>query len=310
MSEEKEEVVLDKGNALPTKTTKEVNVYQDNRLSSINLFDKQQLESAKGILEIMMRSEKGGIKSINDGIAILLRAQDLQLPFSTCIEHIHVINGKTGVDIHVIKSLLLRAGVTWKCVKDYTPLYEYTDSINVYCENKLPEHCIKCKSSTEAAEKAKDDLEHIYVYPVKYYSDFNGNIYKDYQLNSKFAIAVNRAQANEIAKSGKCPIFRIASQPIDYYTEYELSRYIEAKGKIKEMKVTNHFSISEAREAGLLEKDNWGKYPRIMLANRAFTYAARDIADDLLMGVMENGELKIIEDVNLSDDDFVRVEEV
>ena len=91
-----------------------------------------------------MRSEKGGIKNINDGLAVLMRAQDLKIYlFSTCLEHIHVINGKTGVDIHIIKALLLKAGCTWRCVKDYQPLYEYTDSINVYVDGSFPDYVVK-----------------------------------------------------------------------------------------------------------------------------------------------------------------------
>ena len=76
-----------------------------NGLTAINLFDEKQLANAEIFLKRFMGSEKGGIKSIADGLAILARAQDLQLPFTTCIEHIHVSNGKTGIDVHIIKSL-------------------------------------------------------------------------------------------------------------------------------------------------------------------------------------------------------------
>ena len=103
-------------------------------INTINFFDDKQLIAAENFLTKVMRSDKGGIKSVNDGLAVLMRAQDLQLPFSTCIEHIHVINGKTGVDIHIVKALLSRAGCTWRCLKDYQPLYEYTDGINVYID--------------------------------------------------------------------------------------------------------------------------------------------------------------------------------
>ena len=103
--------------------------FNGNSLSSINLFDNEQLAAATAFLDKIMRSDKGGIKSVNDGLAILMRAKDLNMPFSTAIEHIHVINGKTGVDIHVIKALLSRAGVTWRCINNYSPLYEYTDGI-------------------------------------------------------------------------------------------------------------------------------------------------------------------------------------
>ena len=75
----------------------------NHSLSRINFFDANQLAAAEAFLTKIMRSKKGGIESVNDGLAILMRAQDLNLPFSTCIEHIHVINNKTGIDIHIVK---------------------------------------------------------------------------------------------------------------------------------------------------------------------------------------------------------------
>ena len=281
-------------------------------LNTLNFFDSKQLVAAENFLTKIMRSEKGGIKSVNDGLAVLMRAQDLGLPFSTCIEHIHVINGKTGVDIHVIKALLLRAGVTWKCVKDYAPLYEYTDGINVYMDNAIPDYCIRCLSSKEADAKVKADIEkgindNVYIYPVKWYQDFNGNIYKDYQLNTKqFGIAVNRQQANEIAKSGRNPVYRIPAKPVDYITEYEFHREINGIDTI----AIGKFTYSEALTADLFSKDTYKKYPRILISHRAFTYGARDIASDIIFGVMETTELKIVNGSELNSEDVASVEDV
>ena len=147
-------------------------VIVDNGMSSIDLFNPEQLAAAESFLKRIMRSEKGGIKTVEDGFAIMMRAKDLNLPFSTCIEHVHVINGKTGVDIHVIKALLSRAGVIWEHTKDYAPLYEYTDGFNVFLDGSLPDYVHKCrdaKSAREANEKAaSEEREDIYVYPVKY----------------------------------------------------------------------------------------------------------------------------------------------
>ena len=135
--EEVKEVVNDSG-AVQTPTvpkennmSKQLATFNNHSLSAINLFDDKQLVAAENFITKIMRSEKGGIKSVNDGLAILMRAQDLGLPFSSCIEHIHVINGKTGLDIHIIKALLSKAGVTWECIDDYTPLYELTAILNV-----------------------------------------------------------------------------------------------------------------------------------------------------------------------------------
>ena len=259
-----------------------------------------------------MRSAKGGIKSVNDGLAVLMRAQDLNLPFSTCIEHIHVINGKTGVDIHIVKALLSRAGCTWRCLKDYQPLYEYTDGINVYIDGSFPEYVVRCKSQKEAEEKTKNDIasnisDNVYVYPVKWYQDFNGNIYKDYQLNTKqFGIAINRQHVAEIAKSGRTPVYRIPNKAVDYITEYEITRVLNGK----EITAIGRFSYSDAVQAEMLDKDTYKKYPRILIGHRAFTYAAREIASDILFGVMETTELKIVAGRELSDNDVSSFEDI
>jgi hypothetical protein len=286
--------------------------FNGNSLSSINLFDNEQLAAATTFLDKIMRSDKGGIKSVNDGLAILMRAKDLNMPFSTAIEHIHVVNGKTGVDIHVIKALLSRAGVTWRCINNYSPLYEYTDGINVYIDGKLPDFVKRCKSVKEANEKRIADEkngianETVYIYPVSWYSDFSGNIYKSYNLTNKFEVAVNRQHADSIIKSGKIPIYRIANQPVDYITKYEFTRIINGNT----VTAIGEFTYSEAQTAKLFEKDTYAKYPKILISHRAFTYGARDIASDVIMGCMETTELKIISGKELNNIELAEVEDL
>lgn len=278
-----------------------------NGIQVLNLLDSHQLELAEIFLKRIMATEKGGIKSVNEGLAILMRAQDLQLPFSTCIEHIHVINGKTGVDIHIVKSLLLRAGVTWKCTKDYTPQYQYTDGNTIYLETQLPDYCIKCRTAEEAVNKTTDN--NVGVYPLKYYTDLKGMIYNEFQVSDKCVVAINKQHATKLANEGKYPIIRIPAQPIDFVTEYEFTRYRMISGKLIEMKATSHFSYSEAQSADLFVKDTYKKYARILIGHRAFTLGARDIASDLLMGVMESGELKLVEGVDLTPADYEIIED-
>lgn len=286
--------------------------FNGNSLSSINLFDNEQLAAATAFLDKIMRSDKGGIKSVNDGLAILMRAKDLNMPFSTAIEHIHVINGKTGVDIHVIKALLSRAGVTWRCINNYSPLYEYTDGINVYIDGKFPDFVERCKSVKEANEKRIADEkngitnETVYIYPVSWYSDFSGNIYKSYNLTNKFEVAVNRQHADSIIKSGKIPIYRIANQPVDYITKYEFTRIINGNT----VTAIGEFTYSEAQTAKLFEKDTYAKYPKILISHRAFSYGARDIASDVIMGCMETTELKIISGKELDNIELAEVEDL
>lgn len=283
-------------------------VANDSAFNSINLFDETQLIAAENFIKRILRSEKGGIKTVEDGLAILMRAQDLKLPFTTCIEHIHVINGKTGVDIHIVKALLLKAGCKWRCLKDYQPLYEYTDGINVYIDGSFPDYVERCISAKDAADKtakAGENVDKVFIYPVKWYKDFTGTIYKDYQLNAaKFGIVVNKLQADAVAKQGKIPVYRIPNVPVDYITEYEITRNINGS----EMKSIGRFSYSEAVVAEMFKKDTYAKYSRILIGHRAFTYAARDIASDILFGVMESTELKIIAGKDLNDTDIVEIE--
>lgn len=296
--------LVDKQNELKHLPKQELGAF-----SGLNLFDEKQLVAAENFLTKIMRSDKGGIKSVNDGLAILMRAQDLNLPFSTCIEHIHVINGKTGVDIHVVKALLSRAGCTWRCLKDYQPLYEYTDGINVYVDGSFPEYVVRCNSQKAAEELASADKtqEHMYVYPVKWYKDVKGNTYKDYQLNTKqFGIAINRAQITEITNGGRIAVYRVPAIPVDYVTEYELTRTVNGK----EVTSIGRFSYSDANAAGLFEKDTYKKYPKVLISHRAFTLAARDIASDILFGVMETTELKIVSGKELNNEDLGQYEEV
>lgn len=299
-----------------TENNEDVNKHQvvvrheevNNGLRVLNLLDERQLANAEVFLKKIIATDKGGIKSVNEGLAILMRAQDLQLPFSACIEHIHVINGKTGIDIHIIKSLLLRAGVVWECIKDYAPLYQYTDGNTIYNETQLPSYVKLCRTADEAAKATNEDT--VGVYPLKWYADLKGNIYNEFQVSDKCVKCINRVQALNVAKEGKFPVIRVPAQPIDYITEYKFTRYKVINGKEHEVTATSHFSLSEAQTAGFFEKDTYKKYARVMISHRAFTLGARDIASDVLFGVMETTEIKLVEDVGLSPSDFENVEEI
>ena len=274
-------------------------------LRVLQLLDDKQLVAAENFIKRVMGSPKSGISNVQEGLAVLMRANDLQLPFSSCLEHIHVINGKTGVDIHIIKSLLSRAGVTWECTKDYAPQYQYTDGNTIYIETQLPQYCVKCRTAKEAEEFTKTNKdEQIGVYPVKWYKDLANRIYNEFQVSDKCAVAINKAHAKKLAAEGKFPIIRIPARPIDYVTEYKFTRYKIVNGVERVQTAISHFSLSEAQQAELTDKENYVKYPRIMVSIRAFTLGARDIGSDLLMGVMESGELKIVEDIDLSPQDY------
>ena len=50
--------------------------------------------------------------------------------------------------------------------------------------------------------------------------------------------------------------------------------------------------------------------PKILISHRAFTYGARDIASDVIMGCMETTELKIISGKELDNIELAEVEDL
>ena len=301
--------IMDKSNEIKdSSNTHIMSIRHDEAatgLRVLNLLDEHQLSAAEVFLKKIIASPKSGITNINDGLAILMRAQDLQLPFSSCIEHIHVVNGKTVADIHIIKSLLSRAGVTWECTKDYAPQYQYTDGNTIYLETQLPDYCVKCRTANDASKLTEDSKGDIIgVYPVKWYTDLSGNKYNEFQISDKCKIAINPAHAQKLKAEGAFPIMRIAAIPIDFETEYRFTRYRLIHNKCIEIKAVSHFSYSDAVTANFFEKDTYKKYPKTMIAHRAFTLGARDIASDILMGCLEETENAIMNgDVDYTIDD-------
>ena len=279
-------------------------------LKVFNLLDENQLAAAEVFLKKLMTTEKGGIKSVNEGLALIMRAQDLQLPFSSCIEHIHIVSGKTVADIHIIKSLLSRAGVTWECTKDYTPQYQYTDGNTIYLETQLPDYCVKCQTADKATKLSEESNgDKIGVYPVKWYTDLAGKKYNEFQISDKCKVAINPTHAQKLKAEGAFPVIRIPAVPIDYVTEYKFKRFHRIMGKIVEQNAISHFSYTEAVTADFFSKDTYKKYARIMIGHRAFTLGARDIASDILMGVLEETESAVI-DGTLDAIDMTEYEEV
>ena len=277
-------------------------------LRVLQLLDDKQLVAAENFIKRVMGSPKSGISNVQEGLAVLMRANDLQLPFSSCLEHIHVINGKTGVDIHIIKSLLSRAGVTWECTKDYAPQYQYTDGNTIYIETQLPQYCVRCRTAKEAEEFTKTNKDDkVGLYPVKWYKDLANRVYNEFAITDKCTVAINDQQAKKIKADGGFPIIRIPAQPIDFVTEYTFTRYVKTLGGVIKQTAVSHFSLSEAQAAGFFEKDTYKKYARVMIGHRAFTLGARDIASDVIQGVMETSEQVLVEgqDYTLLNEDYL-----
>ena len=198
--------------------------------------------------------------------------------------------------------------MTWECTKDYAPQYQYTDGNTIYLETQLPQYCVRCRTAKEAEEFTRTNKdEKVGVYPVKWYKDLANRIYNEFQVSAQCVEAINKAHAEKLKAEGKFPIIRIPAQPIDFVTEYTFTRYVKNLGGIVKQTAISHFSLAEAQAAKFFEKDTYVKYARVMIGHRAFTLGARDIASDVIQGVMETSEQVLVEgdDYTLLNEDYL-----
>lgn len=273
------------------------------------ILDEKETAIAKTYIASIL-GEKSGLKTVSEGMQLLFKAKDLNIPFTSAIEHVHVIQGKTGVDIHILRTLLLRAGITWKCTKDYIPQYEYTDGSNVYKQTQLPSYCVICRNDKEAEKTT--DLENgvVGVYPLRYYEDANKNKYNEFQISSKTTICINAAHRFKVNSEGGFGVCLLPPSPIDFVAEYEFTRKKLVLGEVVTTHAIGSFSLSEAIAADMFSKDTYKKYPKVMIKTRAWTYGAREIADDICMGLLETTELKNVVDVDFDEHDVSNMEEI
>jgi hypothetical protein len=79
---------------------------------------------------------------------------------------------------------------------------------------------------------------------------------------------------------------------VDKRTKYRIERDIKKpSGAWKTIVAYGSFSIGEAREAGLMDKENWQKYYRRMLDARALSIAINEVAPDVVGGLYMPNEL-------------------
>ena len=223
-------------------------------------------DKALDLMGVLVKGKVAKDRSKEELLACYLKSRELGIGFVSAADHMHVVRGKMGVDIHIIKALLLKAGsnIWWECIRDFEPQYKYTDGNNVWIkpadaepEKFLPRECM-------------------YVY--------------------------DKATTDKAKARGLIPVWKDVENglaPIDWVTTYKFSREISTKSGTKVITEQGTFSWLEAVKAklpmdsnGQYNPDsNWQKYTKLMIDHRAFTFGARSIGADLLMGLYETKEL-------------------
>lgn len=262
----------------PKKTTKK------NTNNSLTLFDTtksidkivsfKNLGELKEYFSILVASKRIGAKNVEEAIALYAQSQELGIGFACASNHMHIVNGKAGIDIHIVRALLSKpgTGIWWEKVEDYKPLYmvKTVDGIS-YDRDNIPQHCKLCETKDDFDTAKREGLTP--VFQVKY--------------NAK-----NLEDANGVAK------------PYDYRTKYKFyRRKVLPDGTFITQEEISYFSVQDAVAAGLIKDGQsgeaaWVKWRRLMVDTRAFTLGARAIGSDLLQGVYETGELYDINNIS------------
>ncbi len=252
-----------------TNTTDIVKSNSNTNLIPFNNEELDELVKAAGIT---------GVTSRGQLLMVFKKAQELGIGPANAISHIHVVNGKSGIDIHLVKAILSKpsAGITWDLIENFQPLYNYTDGETVYSHDEA--------------------------------FDGNGNLLVLLQLKDNPLV-------DKAKDDGKIPVVKLPSKDakgkriyevVDYRTTYKFTRLKQMPDKTWHTDIKySSFSWNEAVTAGLpLDKTGnialaspWYKYKKLMVATRAFTYGARDIASDLLNGNYETTELYEFNDI-------------
>jgi hypothetical protein len=240
---------------------KEIVLSQPNGLAI-----QTKLSSSLEVLKVLVKSRKIPAKSIEEAFVYYELSKELNLPFISSMAHMQIINGKLGVDVHILKALLLRAGtVTWEKVLDYVPLYEYTDKVTTYWLNPIN----------------GENLDKFVFIPN--------------DVDRETAISMR----NEAISVGKIAVFRTPNTFVNTITKYKFTRLVKMiDGSHTKLVEYSDFSTSKKVIASLGMKDGvpdpyspHTKYPDVMQDHRAFTYGARAIASDLLYQAYSKEEL-------------------
>lgn len=226
------------------------------------------------ILTGLVKSKKlGKVNTTEGAMAYYIKTKELGLPFISGIEHMFDIGDKTSIDVHLMRAMVLRAGVIrWEEIYNFAPLYKYKDSTGTVVGTGVN----------------TDNIPDIYELP-------KGNNTQEL-----------KEDVDRIKSIGKFPMFKSVdiikidtNSFFNYATKYKFTRQITMPDKtVHEIVEYGEFSLYEAiiaklpyRKDGSVNWDSpWFTFTRNMLEHRGWTFGARKIADDILFGLLERTE--------------------
>ena len=74
---------------------------------------------------VSMDSKLVPFKKAGDVVIVLMAARDFKIPITFALANIHPIQGKASAGIHLMSAQILKAGITYKVIEDFSPVYAY-----------------------------------------------------------------------------------------------------------------------------------------------------------------------------------------
>lgn len=214
------------------------------------------------------RIAKSGLTPLKEGkdiVAAVLYGREIGLSPMVSVNNIYPINGKGTLSVHIINALLQRSGVVVEVIRNYEPCVPIAlkgeDGKAIIFDTNGKEI-----QRDEKGQIPKDDKGNPLGKPFILREGFVDETLKDHEVRS--------------------------NQIINYKTVLRFTRQLKQPfGPPRDQIIESSYSIAEARQAGLADKDNWKNYAKQMTLNRALAFGGRLIAADILMGMYETSEL-------------------
>jgi hypothetical protein len=250
-------------------TTNPTNIVNKN----FNFFDESVID------EIIKASAVTGIKNRGTFFILAQRAKELNIGMANAFSHMYSIKDKIGIDIHIIRSIIQRpgSGIKVELIKDYEPVYKYTDGNNIFEYDNLPPNYIVLPKLSNNPDT--DKYRELGKYPVTFLPTIE---------------TINGKKVKKLV-------------PVDYATEYKFTRKKrDIDGSWITETVISRFTWNDALVAqlpldkmGKINPDSaWYKYRKLMMKIRAYKFGATEIAGDLIMGNSEITEILDTEKIN------------
>lgn len=248
----------------------ELGVAKVSSSTSLQVLSKEQLATLDyvefdtpgrmlALAEVLVKGDLCPLKKPADVMLALMTGKTLGIPLITAISQIYPINGRPSLGTHIQKGLALKHGIIYERTRHYEPYYMFVEADS---EGKPKLVDKEVKDPKTGAKKIE-----------------------------KVPVIVSYGFLDEQPKGS-------LKKEVDKVTEYKGTREIQTpSGKWVTITQKGSFSLSEALQAELSNKDNWKHYPKDMLDARAFDRMMSELADDIKGGlkapeVLSNGNIQ------------------